>query len=938
MVAWHKTTVQSRSCPTESFKYMTDILRFHLPKPKNWQDFEELARDLFDAEWKTDDTELHGRPGQSQHGVDVYGTDRQFNKLVGVQCKLKNGNQDKALKENEIREEVEKAKNFTPPLDRFILATTGLRDANNQKVAREINDQHKKSGLFEFSVMGWCDIERLLSRHPEVVKRHMPRVPLIANRINMSTFNQPIEDHDNRIIRKIESLPPRDSLTSIITKSTNSQPDDILGQRITDVTDLLIDTPPQNVISRLKKLLKNNGQRASPRNRFRINANLGTAYFAMGDKETTIKYFREAYREYPDNAEGLSILAAAESIAENSKEAICHAKRAMQMLEPQQRAVAVFLANTPISTPWNELQQQIPEQFRYIPENLLLFAQHAQNNGQIEDCRRLIKDAVRRDPENWRIHSHAGSLLFEEMEDQEIRSFCLLKKHDIAIVEEAREHFLKAWQILKVKDTGWISAGEIPVTNAILISLLLRDKEQADILLKESFQQFGETQHWLRFQAVQQMNKGLFAEMITTIHKIPAEDRDSNDDLTLVQAMIHGGDPEEALIRATELYSTTENKNLQIIYAGCRISAAVRISSKIFFSITPEILSIHQNDTLVLAEYVSNYPSDNIDQKIIDRLIAATKMEKDSFSLNRAAYALDKAGRYSAAANIFNKICNPDMDTPQLMMALRTLIESDRNKEAKVLYGKVDTTIKNSADMRRTGVSIFYNEGNLNAARDELAHIFGTDDEALEDRMIWIEICERIPDITSVLEYLNEVQVDIDGDPLIRMQLALKINHISGNYKKALEIGYRALQDGYDNPHVHMGYIFGLISLGNTKGNFKLETDVVAKDTAVVVVPNHGKPFTRVIVTSPASRVGNNEIPIDESLAQRLLGKTIGESIEMDSIVGKIIGTIEKIESKYLYACNLAMKESEQLFPENEVFRVLHLDEIFFNVEQIFQR
>jgi hypothetical protein len=109
---------------------MTDITNRALPEPKNWQDFERLCFDLYRHIWKTTDADMNGRQGQPQAGVDVYGTDRVEDKLVGVQCKGKDQGYGNKLIEKELREEIEKAKIFIPALDVFIVATTAPNDVH----------------------------------------------------------------------------------------------------------------------------------------------------------------------------------------------------------------------------------------------------------------------------------------------------------------------------------------------------------------------------------------------------------------------------------------------------------------------------------------------------------------------------------------------------------------------------------------------------------------------------------------------------------------------------------------------------------------------------------------------------------------------------------------------------------------------------------------
>ncbi|MEO6603623.1 MAG: restriction endonuclease [Polyangiaceae bacterium] len=127
---------------------------FDLPPPTDWQAFERLCRDLWASIWDDPNTQMHGRGGQEQAGVDIYGRPRTGGGFSAVQCKRKGNVLDNAeISERELREEVEKAKTFTPALTgEFILAFTGKRDAKIQAVARAIAEEHKPAGLFHVVV------------------------------------------------------------------------------------------------------------------------------------------------------------------------------------------------------------------------------------------------------------------------------------------------------------------------------------------------------------------------------------------------------------------------------------------------------------------------------------------------------------------------------------------------------------------------------------------------------------------------------------------------------------------------------------------------------------------------------------------------------------------------------------------------------------------
>ena len=57
------------------------------PPPKDWSEFESITLSSLKIKWKSPNLTKHGRQGQAQAGVDIYGED-DLGRFVGVQCKL----------------------------------------------------------------------------------------------------------------------------------------------------------------------------------------------------------------------------------------------------------------------------------------------------------------------------------------------------------------------------------------------------------------------------------------------------------------------------------------------------------------------------------------------------------------------------------------------------------------------------------------------------------------------------------------------------------------------------------------------------------------------------------------------------------------------------------------------------------------------------------
>ncbi len=137
-----------------------------LRKPEYWEAFEDLCKKLWGEIWDCPEIKKNGRKGQSQHGVDVYGTERRSGDLIGVQCKGKDEyTTHDQLTKKEIEDELEKAQLFKPFLCKFYFATTANKDVQIEEYIRIKNREFKEKGLFEVHLYCWEDIVELIDEN-----------------------------------------------------------------------------------------------------------------------------------------------------------------------------------------------------------------------------------------------------------------------------------------------------------------------------------------------------------------------------------------------------------------------------------------------------------------------------------------------------------------------------------------------------------------------------------------------------------------------------------------------------------------------------------------------------------------------------------------------------------------------------------------------------
>src|SRR3954465_7691522 len=111
--------------------------------PQSWEEFESLCCDLYERLWNDRGTQKHGRQGQPQGGVDVYGQPDGKN-YSGLQCKKKDVWPPSKLTIAEIDEEIAKAKTWSPGLKHYLIATTAPNDEAVQAHVRTVTKAHRK--------------------------------------------------------------------------------------------------------------------------------------------------------------------------------------------------------------------------------------------------------------------------------------------------------------------------------------------------------------------------------------------------------------------------------------------------------------------------------------------------------------------------------------------------------------------------------------------------------------------------------------------------------------------------------------------------------------------------------------------------------------------------------------------------------------------------
>lgn len=102
-----------------------------LVRPANWQDFERLISKVYERKYLMGASNLYGRHGQAQNGVDTYFKDVPTlgRQCIAIQCKrYEVGNLTKGFIDGEHK----KVQKFSQKVDKYFIITTDSTDINLQ--------------------------------------------------------------------------------------------------------------------------------------------------------------------------------------------------------------------------------------------------------------------------------------------------------------------------------------------------------------------------------------------------------------------------------------------------------------------------------------------------------------------------------------------------------------------------------------------------------------------------------------------------------------------------------------------------------------------------------------------------------------------------------------------------------------------------------------
>jgi tetratricopeptide (TPR) repeat protein len=902
------------------------VLNRQLPPPADWQAFERLGFDLFRQIWRDPGTQLHGRTGQAQAGVDVYGENHEGGAFTGVQFKGREGDYNSTLTEAELRAEVQKAKSFRPALQTFIVATTAPNDVKLQQIARDITAQHRRQGLFDVHVQGWGTLKQLITDFPDLVQKHFPDLAPVDLVARLDVLRDEVRSDLLGIVRtELVMVRSPSPLAAGATISAADPPEDALHARIRDAANLTNDGAARAAMQSLQRLREAEWSTATPRNRYRMLAALASASLVLGDTASAVAGYRDAYAQAPDFAMARAVLATAQLLDGEQARAFASASQALQEDPSCEQAAFIVVQAAPATMSISDLEALLPGSLLAKPPVLVVLSSVARARGDMVAAHQLAEAAYGLDPEGWRACTLVAELLLAPIFDDQALPLTR------AVPTDRAEDFRRSIKLLR---SAWSKVREGDhARNTLHIAGNLANaldvggfEAEANQVVEQALQIDATFAPVLRRRAVMLALQGDWQGVVSTLGRMPLSERDYQDRVFLGQAKLAMGEAAEAARIAREVLAEGSSGEPRQIAAALALDAALASGAK-----ASDVVSAcdAEPDSMLVRTVAVRFG--RLDDRLRTRLAADVhRIVASAFDVRDRVLGADvlaELGQHSAAADLLAPVTDPAVDTLPLQRRLKALLFADRRKEARALFETMPPAIQDRKTYLELGVMIYERVGVLSCARGLRERHCARSPGDLRARLAWLSLCERMGDLPTVRRWFQDVSPSIEGSPQELMTLAHALDRQVGD-PKCLHLGYRALRAGYADPKIHLAYTGGLVFFGNTLRALCDEPERIGIDTAVTLqeVTGH-RTLVRIIEGEPEPNIERGEIAPDDPLATRLLGLGVGDIVALQMTgLGPVEFRVASIQNKFVHAHFRVLADFERLFPENRAFGSVPID------------
>jgi len=658
--------------------------------------------------------------------------------------------------------------------------------------------------------------------------------------------------------------------------------------------------------------------------RFRLLTNLAVCAMGEDNPDAAISLFNEAHNIQPENRKGIINAAMAAELQQDPERALELARKALT-LDPRDPSAAASL----ISALWGTGKSEELEDFvasaewtTEEPASALALARVRVQQERYDDAKAVYRSLIDADPDDAETYLCLSQCLLAQTQVERLP--VAYSKEDLARLSEAEIEADRAVELLR------------PTQLSALLHQALILRAGARALLGKVDEAMGDVDEVLRkvpehpaatlHKGLLLLKKGLASEARSWIEGIQDPVMRSELILPLADACLESGDATVAidLLKGSFKLDPPEKEDFGRAQSLLRAEAAAGPDDSVGPLIEEALERFPDDPTLfALAAVRSNLKEDSeAAASALNRAIDLADAPFRQVLQGQLGHLYDGVGRFADAAEQFSKACGNDPTHPDAVPMLVSLSNSGQYRKAFDLARKirdvVDPIPRIVIDVE---AAILGYVGDVKSEVLRHHELRFREDAVPGDRVKLASAQIRCGEREAALKTILEIDASGLGHD---SQALMKLAHMKCSLGAAgyMHDAYLARRYGLNDPATHLGY-FGLF-LGWSED---WEEPVVVESGCSVRIKNEEQWWH--ILEDGEEPNGPRELPPDSGLAQRLLGRSVGDVVVLRQGPGNASYEIAELQSKYVRAFHETCVEFSLRFPDDMSLSLVEMDSDF---------
>ena len=870
-------------------------------RPRNDQDFEKLCLKLLRAYWKCPELDLYATRGQAQHGVDILDLSGQ-DPLRAAQCKLHE--EGKVTTPAEVKGEIEKAKEFDPPLGRYVIMTTGKvrREVHNLLIA--INREHREKKLFIVEVFDWDRIEDLLDEYPGVRDWYEGSPSAAAFG---SKFDQLFEE-----VKQL-SAPDR-----------GDDNQDRFHAEIDEARDYLEKHDYQMAKLFLQRIKVRNWDKLNARHKFRVLTNLASVEASADNLKGAAELYLEAKTHQPADEMARTNEALGYLMLGQCERAFELAGELREEFPRSERVLGIFIRSAPDLTALESLEESVPQDLLEKDEVAAALTQRALDSSEMQKAEKFARAATAADSRASGLWFLLGYIIFQSETSKSSERygpealFC-----DTARLREAEDAFGEALRLAKEErsTSGTVEA----LLNRRLTRIVLQKEAEAREDLEEARQVAPQDSRVIEAYGMSLRLEGRSDEAINTLRRLLPDTLSHHGQMNLGLLLLERGDPgdyrsagdvlSQVVKREEKLPEDCREYCLEMGLQAFAKEEQFDACRELLGQVPGETVSEVGLKTLTAQLHFLEGKRDEA-SKGADEALALIQDTTSTFDVRRLALLLSALGRFPDALPLWQRIVALNVlsfDTKHLLDCAGQLNRHGIMLETFQELRRAGVTDRILLDNEISFFEMYDTDTAIQILNEEISR--RPEDKTLKLRRSWLGLALDRADL------LDRDPSNVPAADEVEPRRAVEAVHVLkaiGQERYAVQCAYDVIRHNFQEPDAHGAFMLALSPFGNEP---QLEKPTRVETDAAVCYVEQGDSVPHWIIVEatpdPDSQLPETERSPDHTICKAMMGKEVGDTFVLaQGAIQDRIGEIKAIQNKYVHRFQDCMGQWQVRFPE----------------------